>query len=106
MGKWSTYRRRGGGVKTFGGILRIVTATLQPQRTLVILYSGNVNAAAFSPDAFVVSPGAFAATSIAQGGDRAILVTWPATIVLETLLTYAGTTPGIKTPDTMAITQP
>lgn len=101
MGRWAQRRLSGGGTPTLN---HMTQATIDGTDFLRIDYAsdiapGDVNAAAYN-----TAPGGLTPTGIGQDTPLQLTLDFGENVTGQTTITYAGTTIGIRTPQTIPIT--
>ena len=99
MGRWSQRKRRGGGVNELNYITHIQdvggdSATFD--------YRFAINGPLLNAASFESNPSAAVGISIIQNTPTQIVITFNDPIAGDTSVTYSGSTPGIRTPQTIA----
>jgi hypothetical protein len=102
VGHWSTYSRRGGGRSTAAALIFITDANIIPTDTVTAQYSGNISAAAFTPNTFLSQPIGISPDSVSQLSASQLQLNFGDSIVGDTDLVYSGAVPGILTPQTIS----
>lgn len=112
MPGWSQRRRRGGGgpaaPSTGTTILRVLIGDVN-DGTIVVYFSRAVSVADFAAGNFTNNTVGGVGTVIGQGEFNSLVVGRPSWEDVESIgdsITYAGTAPGVPTPQTLAITTP
>lgn len=100
MGQWATRTRRGGGIS----INFMCSATHGTSLQLFVEYHNNISAASLTPSNFTSNPSGEQPGGITQISSRQIRLNMSDDVSADTSLTYSGATPGVLSPQTIAIT--
>lgn len=102
MGRWAQARRTGGGIVTLN---EMIEAIIIDSTTIEIEYRLPVSAASLDPTVFIGSPSGNAGVNAVQLTPTVVGMQFGGTIITDSLLVYAGVTPGLRTPQTIQTTQ-
>lgn len=104
MGRWAQRRRAGGGPNLDVEISMISAETGGSLEEILITYSSDVTAGNFDAGDFTSLPSNETGDNLAQGGSDQLIVAFLNPVDTDTSLNYAGSSPGIQSPQTIART--
>jgi len=101
MGRWSTYRRRGGGAHTDATLITITELGTDFPNSLFVYYSAAIDATDFNITDFATAPDSFQPNVVGQDGFNSLQLDFVVDISTQTKLQYTGTVAGVLTPQTV-----
>jgi len=98
MGRWSTYRRRGGGTTEASTLISITSVFIDGSYTVFVVYTAAVTAGDFAITDFNTKPDLFMPDTVSQDGFNSLQLDFPDDITGQTKIEYTGAVSGILTP--------
>lgn len=83
--------------------MQLVDAIVDTPTQIAVSYTGDVDDTAFVAGTFTANPSGETSVSYSQTVSNNLLIEFSGTITTDTLVTYNGGTPGVLSPDQVAV---